>query len=140
MTSARRGFTLTELLIAIILLAIAILGTASVVTGTSTTQTLSSRRGEMALLGTSRIETFRVGLDASDAAMIAALQDGGSLTTSLSGFWDVVTGPNGVPFVRRWLVEPGPALTSKVTVRVAPQTPSSRSPVAVDLVTYLLVP
>ena len=140
MTRPPRGFTLTELLMAIILLAIAILGTASVVATTSTTQTLSATRGEMAMLASSKLEAFRIGLEAGDVAVITALQEGGNLAASVPGFSDAVTGANGMAFVRRWQVAPGPALSHRVTMRVLPQAVSARTPPSVDIVTYLLVP
>ena len=136
----RRGFTVTELMMAIILLAVAVLSTATIISGTTSTQTLSAYRGEMAMLAASKLESFRIGLDASDATMIAALQEGGSVTSNVSGYTDLVTGPSTTQFRRRWYIETAPALTSKVTMRIVPVTPTSRMPAQVELVTYMLIP
>lgn len=134
----RRGFTLTELLIAIILLTVGIIGTASVMISTTTGQSISSVRAEMTDLAASKLEQFRAGAEGGNATIIAALAFGGSITTMQSGYSETVTGASGRTYQRLWIVETGPSFTHKVTVRVRPVTATSRTAANVDLVTLIL--
>lgn len=137
----RRGFSLIELLIAIIVLGIAVVGTGAAISSTSQLQRFSSRRAEMALLASARLEEWRARVEALDATTIANLTapPKGSVSASVSGYNEVVTSPNGTPFLLRWQVTAGPALTELVTVRVLwPATGTATD--QLDLFTYLLVP
>jgi prepilin-type N-terminal cleavage/methylation domain-containing protein len=137
----RRGFSLVELLLAIIVLAIAVLGTGAAISSTSKLQRLSSRRAEMALLASAKLEEFRARVEALDATTVDNLKapPKGSITTNVANYNETVTSPNGTSFLLRWQVTAGPALTERVTVRVLwPATGSATD--QLDLVTYLLVP
>ena len=134
----RRGFTLTELLIAIIVLSVAVIGTGSVMLSTTTGQSLSSVRAEMTDLAASKMEWFRAGADGKNATISAALAFGGSITTMQNGYSETVTGASGRSYQRLWLVETGPSFTRKVTVRVRPLAASRRTPASVDLVSLIL--
>jgi prepilin-type N-terminal cleavage/methylation domain-containing protein len=137
----RRGFTLTELMIAIIVLAIAVIGTTAAIVSTSAAQRVTSRRGEMASVADSKIEEIRSGVLGGNGTLISTLKPPpvGSLTSSLANYSAVVTQPNGNQYALRWLVEAGPALTEKLTMRVI-WPASGTAQLQVDVITYLLVP
>jgi len=139
---ARRGFSLVELLLAMIVLAIAVVGTGAAISSTSKLQRYSSRRAEMSLLASAKLEEFRTLVEANDAATILNLKappTKGSLTANVASYNQTVTSPNGTQFLLRWNAVAGPALTELVTVRVLwPATGTATD--QLDLVTYVMVP
>lgn len=137
----RRGFSLVELLIAILVLAAGVIAASAAILSTSSAQRLTSRRGEMAVVAESKLEEIRTRLAAGDATLISTLKPPpvGSLTSNLANYNEIVTYPNGSQYRLRWLVEQSPALTEKITMRVLwPATGTAE--LQVDVVTYVLVP
>ena len=140
-TAVRRGFTLTELMIAIVVMAIAVIGTGAAISTTSKVQRVSSRRAEMSLLALAKLEDFRSRIEANDATTVASLTapPKGSLTSDVLGYFETANSPNGTAFKIRWTSTAGPALTELITVRVLwPATGTATE--QVNLWTYLLVP
>ena len=116
---ARAGFTLIELIVATLLLAVGILAMASVMASISAQRQRVTSRIEMTTLAESKFEELRARSHAgnSDTVQLAV---GGSLTTSLPDHADTVTAASGRPHVRRWTVEDGPAGARAVTLRLEP--------------------
>lgn len=122
---ARRGFTVVELIMAIMLLTVGMLAMAGVLASSSKLQKVSQSRGEMTTLAEAKLEELRsYGATAPGDALRANLNLGGSRTSSVTGYSDQVTGVSGQTFRRRWEIVNGIAGTREVRLRVAPVTPS----------------
>ena len=113
------GFTLMELMVAMIILTVGLLGVASVVASITRRQVRTASRMEMTVLAESKLEELRAYsmLGASDTLQVTL---GGSLTAYVADHADTQTSPSGVQYNRRWLVAAGPAGARDVTVRIQP--------------------
>ncbi len=113
------GFTLMELMVAMIILTVGLLGVASVLASITRRQIRTASRMEMTVLAESKLEELRAYsmLGASDTLQVTF---GGSLTASVADHSDTQTSPSGVQYNRRWLVAAGPAGARDVTVRIQP--------------------
>ena len=131
-----RGFTLIEVLIAMVILVIALVAMAQLMA-------ISLR---MQQLGRNQTAATRLAQDKIDELMtqnftFAQLAPGGSLTADQANHFDA---PAGIPYRRRWLVEALPQDTPvaagklrRVTIRVTPVSPDSSIAPAIDLVTIV---
>jgi prepilin-type N-terminal cleavage/methylation domain-containing protein len=134
---AQRGFTLIELMLAIIVITIGVLG---ITTGMATMirqQDATASRADMAALADSKFEDLRnfAGAAARTADTLQ-LVPGGSLTVATANYNDAVT-LGGRTYLRRWLVVAGVGGTRQVTLRIEPQVVTRGSPVARDFVTLI---
>jgi prepilin-type N-terminal cleavage/methylation domain-containing protein len=137
-SNPRAGFTLIELMVAILILVVGVLGLASVMASVTARQTLSTAVTEVTTLAESKLEELR-GYAVLKSADTSEVTMGGSLTTSVTNHADTAVSPVGRQFVLRWLVEPGPADARKVTLRVAATQDGPHTPRAMDFETLLLV-
>jgi prepilin-type N-terminal cleavage/methylation domain-containing protein len=134
----RRGFSLPELMVAIMILTVGLLGLAATMASMMRYQDLASNRAEMAGLGDSKLEQLR-GAGSTRSTDTLQLAVGGSLTTSVSAHADTVTTLRGRIYFRRWLVTAGPAGSRDVELRVAPQLNDIRTPTKVDVSTIVII-
>lgn len=134
----RRGFSLPELMVAIMILTVGLLGLAASMASMMRYQDLASNRAEMAGLGDSKIEQLR-GAGSTKSADTLQLAIGGSLTSSVSLHADTVTTLRGRVYYRRWAVRAGPAGTRVVELRVAPQLNDLRTPANVDVSSIIII-
>lgn len=119
--ASRRGFTLIELMIAIIIISVGLLGMGSVMASSSQLQSLSISRAEMTSAAENKTEELRVyGFTSSTSALRALIAVGGDLAGPIGSYSDSTQSLSGRWYYRRWQIENGPAGTLQVTVRVLP--------------------
>lgn len=135
----RRGFSLPELMLAIIVLAVGVLALAGTMLGMMRYQLLASNRAEMVSMGDSKLEILR-GAGVSQSADTTQLAVGGSLTSSQNLHADTLTSSGGRTFYRRWLVTAGPvASTRDVQLRIVPQIDDRTTPSKMDVHTMVII-
>jgi prepilin-type N-terminal cleavage/methylation domain-containing protein len=138
-SKSQQGFTLIELMIAIVVIVIGVLGVASTSVSMTRTQDLTAARVDMAALADNKFEQLR-GF-ASAKALVTAdtsqLTPGGSLTVATAGYNDVVV-ERGRSYSRRWLVAIGVGGTRDVRIRITPQT-GNRPPAPKDFHTLIAI-
>ena len=122
---ARRGFTIVELVMAIMLLTIGMMAMAGVLASSSRLQKVSQSRGEMTTLAEAKLEELRsYGATVPGSTLRTNLALGGSRTSSVTGYSDQITGVSGQSFHRRWEIVDGIAGTREIRLRVRPVTAS----------------
>jgi len=131
------GFTLIELMIAIVVIVIGVLGVAATTVSMTRTQDLTAARVDMAALADNKFEELRgfAGAKAQVPASMAQLAVGGSLTVATAGYNDVVV-QRGRSYSRLWVVTAGVGETRDVTIRITPQT-GNRPPAPKDFHTLI---
>ena len=136
----RAGFTLVEILIAIIILAFAILGMGSVLMGTSKWQSRSESTMELTGAAEAKLDQLR-DYAAAKSADTVQLLPGGSLTSNEENHADSLRTAEGKWVLRRWLVESGPGTEARtVTLRVVPRdSADGHSAGARDFTTIVLM-
>lgn len=116
----RRGFTLLELLIAIVLLTVGILALARAMAGMGTQSTRARMRADLAEVIDGKFEELRL-VGAVSQASTAPLGIGGSLGSCVANHCDTVMDGRGLQHQRRWTVAAGPVTqTFVVTVQASP--------------------
>ncbi len=113
------GYTIIELIVALVILSIGILAASSLIISVAATQQRATIRAEMTEVGQSKLEELRA-YAAMGTADTVQLLAGGSLTTSQTNHADTVTGGRDRRFVLRWDVEGGPYDLRDVAIRVQP--------------------
>jgi prepilin-type N-terminal cleavage/methylation domain-containing protein len=117
----RRGFTLIELMIAIMVISVGLLGMGSVMASSSVLQSLSISRTEMTTAAENKMEELRVfGFTPASSPLRAAIALGGDLAMSVAGYSDSTESLSGRWYYRRWQIQNGVAGTRLVTIRVVP--------------------
>jgi prepilin-type N-terminal cleavage/methylation domain-containing protein len=137
-SKSERGFTLVELMIAIVVIVIGVLGVAATTVSMTRTQDLTAARVDMAALADNKFEELRgfAGAKAQVAASMTQLAVGGSLTVPTAGYNDAVV-ERGRSYTRLWVVAAGVAGTRDVTIRITPQT-GNRPPAPKDFRTLIM--
>lgn len=134
----RSGFTLVELAVAMMLIAVALVGSAALTTTSLRYQRGASTRDEMVTLAESKIDELRsYQLAPSGTTSWTKLAAGGSLTSSVSGYSDDVTVPGGKTYRRRWEIVSSTAGTRQVTVRIEPTFTDKYATTQVELRTLV---
>lgn len=133
------GFTLIELMISLIILAIAILGMASVLIGTSEWQARSESQMEFVSAGEGKLEELRNVAARKLYPDTLQLLPGGSLTSNQAYHADSIQTPEGFWVVRRWQVASGPSSARTVTLRVIPREETDRSVIQREFTTIILM-
>ncbi len=129
-----RGFTLIEVLIAMVILTVALVSMAELMAITLRLQMLGRSETSAVRLAQSKIDQL-VNLNFGTNA---AVNVGGSLTTDVANYFD--TAAQG--YTRRWQIEAiaGEAKVRTLTVRVVPDVTDRRANAQVDLVTIIRSP
>ena len=121
----RAGFTIVELIMAIMLLTVGMIAMAGVLASSSRLQKVSQSRGEMATLAEAKLEELRsYGATAPADPLRANLNVGGSRSVTTTNYADSLTGVSGQVFYRRWRIQSGIAGSREVLLRVQPKVPS----------------
>jgi prepilin-type N-terminal cleavage/methylation domain-containing protein len=136
-TPKESGFTLVELMLAIIVLVVGLLAMASTMASMTRYQDLSAVHADMTALGDHKIEQLRVAAT-YQTADIAQLDVGGSLTVPTALHVDTLV-ERGRTFIRLWQVQVGPGGTRQVTLRVRPQVDDARTPAQLDFTTLIQI-
>jgi prepilin-type N-terminal cleavage/methylation domain-containing protein len=139
---SRPGFSLIELLVAMVVLAVGILALASTMGYTSRVQGLALARAEMASVAELQMEDFRSRASSrAPAARQAVLAPGGTLDTNATGYSATVNAGSGRQYRVRWRVQPGPVglIDRLVTVRIMPMIPNRQSPTHLDFQTIIVI-
>lgn len=135
----RRGFSLPELMLAIVVLAIGVLALAGTMLALMRYQELASNRAEMVSFGDSKLEDLR-GAGVSQSADTVQLAVGGSLTSAAALHCDTLTSARGRVYYRLWQVAAGPVPSTRdVQLRVVPQVKDRVTPVRVDVHTMVII-
>jgi prepilin-type N-terminal cleavage/methylation domain-containing protein len=132
-----RGFTLVELVVAMVILTIGLLGLASSMATLTRWQALSASRAEMSLLADGKLEQLR-GAASVMSAGISELAIGGSVDTGAEPWTDNVVGPNGRQYVLLWSVAAGPGTTRNVQLRIKPVVDAPTTPKKIDFNTLIV--
>lgn len=120
--TSRRGFTVIELMVAVMIISVGLLGMGSVMGSSTRLQTLALSRAEMTTAAENKVEELRVfGMTRSDSPLRVAIAVGGSLTAPVAGYSDSTQALSGRWYVRRWQIQTGVAGTRQLTVRVVPR-------------------
>ncbi len=136
-TTARDGFTIVELVLAVLILSVGIIGLAGSMIHASTIQRLGLSRVEITAIGESKIEDLRS--RAVSQTDTLAITFGGSLASNTTDHWDQVTSAAGRTYRRRWVVAAGPAGSRDVTLRVEPLLLARGEVSSLDFSTLLLM-
>ena len=132
------GFTLIEVMIAVVVLAIAILGMGSVMAETSRWQSRSESGLELTSAAEAKLEELRDVASAQTADTVQ-LAVGGSLTASQDAHADSILSAEGRWLRRRWEVIDGPGAARTLTLRVAHREPGERAISSRDFSTIILM-
>jgi prepilin-type N-terminal cleavage/methylation domain-containing protein len=132
---AESGFTLVELLLAIIVLSVGLLGLASTMVSMTRYQDLAAAHSDMTALGDHKIEQLRV-IATYSTADTMQLVVGGSTTVPTLQHVDTLV-ERGRTYIRLWQVVAGPGGTRQVNLRVRPMVDDVRTPARVDFTTLI---
>jgi prepilin-type N-terminal cleavage/methylation domain-containing protein len=132
---AESGFTLVELMLAIIVLSVGLLGLASTMVSMTRYQDLGAAHADMTALGDHKIEQLRVAATYSTADTMQ-LVIGGSMTVPTAQHVDTLV-ERGRIYLRLWEVVAGPGGTRQVNLRVRPVVDDARTPAQVDFTTLI---
>lgn len=117
----RAGFTVVEIIVAVMILVIGLIAMAGIMGATAQLQRLTSSRAEITTLAETKIEELRAyGMTASTDPLRAKLAVGGSKTTPTAGYTDTVPGVRGKTYIRTWGITQDVVGTRRADVRVKP--------------------
>lgn len=131
------GFTLIELMLAIIVLVVGLLGMARTMGSMIRYQDLSAVHADMTALGDHKIEQLRVAATYMTADTMQ-LVVGGSLTVPTAQHVDTLV-ERGRTFIRLWQVQAGPGGARQVNLRVRPLVDDARTPSQLDYTTLIQI-
>ena len=117
----KAGFTVVEVVVAIMVLVGGMLVMASIMGSTAQLQRLTSSRAEITTLAEAKIEELRAyGMASATDPLRAKIALGGSITAPAAGYRDTVLNVRGKAYARAWAITEDVAKTRRVTVRVRP--------------------
>jgi len=131
------GFTLVEMMLALIVLVVGLLGMASTMASMTRYQDLAAVQADMTALGDAKIEQLRVAATYMTADTMQ-LVIGGSLTVPTTTYVDTMV-ERGRTFIRLWQVQAGAGGARQVTVRVRPEVDDARTPAQLDFNTLIQI-
>jgi prepilin-type N-terminal cleavage/methylation domain-containing protein len=136
----RAGFTLIELMMAIVMRSIGLLGMAGLMVSSTQVQQLSTTRSQMTLVAESKLEELRsYGQTAAADPLRLRLNVGGSMAAPSAGYADSVQAPGGRWYYRRWQISNDIAGMRRVDLRVVPQYDDRYVPRQVQFTTLVAV-
>ena len=136
-SESEAGFTLIELMVAIVVIVIGVLGMASVTATSIRHQDTNAARTDMAALADNKFEDLRLFAGAVvRTADTMQLVPGGDLAASVANYNDAVT-ERGRTYTRRWIVTAGVGGTRSVTIRIIPPDMGPRTPQSKDFHTLI---
>jgi prepilin-type N-terminal cleavage/methylation domain-containing protein len=142
MTMSRPGFSLIELIIAMMVLSVGILALASTMGHTTRVQGIALSRAEIASVAELHMDDLRSrATSKAPAARQSVLAIGGDLASDHSGYNTVVKAGARTQFRVRWQVQNGPVGFNDrlVTLRVMPLIPNRHSLAQLDFQTLIFV-
>jgi prepilin-type N-terminal cleavage/methylation domain-containing protein len=134
--SNERGFTLVEVLIAMVILTIALVSMAELMAITLRMQMIGRNETSAIRLAQSKIdELVAVDFDAVGSAVAT----GGSLTADVAGYFDDLVADG---FKRRWKIDPigGETRVRTLTVKLIPTLTDRRTNAEIELITIIRDP
>lgn len=134
-----RGFTLVELVVAMVIITIGLLGMASSMATMTRWQVLSASRAEMSLLADGKLEQLRAA-SATRSLDTVQLAVGGSVDYPTAPHTANVVGSGGRQYVLLWSVVAGPGPTRNVQLRVRPEVDVPQTPAKLDFATLIVLP
>lgn len=136
----RDGFTVIELIVAVMIISVGLLGMGSVMGSSTRLQTLAMSRTEMTTAAENKVEELRVyGKTPTSSPLRAAIAVGGSVVAPVVGYSDSTQALSGRWYRRRWQVQNGVAGTRLLTLRVVPSGPLRDVVKQLDVNTLLAV-
>jgi prepilin-type N-terminal cleavage/methylation domain-containing protein len=136
-SSGQAGFTLIELMLAIIVITVGILGVSGGMATMMRRQDDTAMRADMAAVADSKFEDLRgIAGAIPRTADTMALVPGGSIAAATAGYNDVIS-ERGRNYVRLWVVTVGVGGARQVILRVQPQVAGPSAPPARDFVTLI---
>jgi prepilin-type N-terminal cleavage/methylation domain-containing protein len=138
----RDGFSLMEVIVAMVVLSVGILALAGIMGTTTRVQGISLNRVEMAAVAERQMEQLRFAASrGAPPAQQAQLAVGGSLTSSLAGYHATMNAGSGRTYLVRWQVQEGPVGFNDraVTLRVIPSTAHLHQVARLDFQTILFL-
>ena len=126
------GFTLVELMIAIMVIVVGLIGISSTTATMIRQQDLTAARTDMAALADNKFEELR-GFAGAVARTADTMQlvPGGNLAANVANYNDAVT-ERGRTYTRRWIVTAGVGGTRNVTIRIIPPAVGLKAPQSKD--------
>lgn len=131
---SERGFSLIELLVAMVIFAIGVLAAVALLGAGYRWEGRAELETQLTVAAEMKVEELKA-LAGTELPDTTALVPGGSLDSNVLGYWDTVN-LDGRVLRRRWLVEPGPVGTRLTTVRAQVLIP--RAGGKADLRTYVI--
>lgn len=136
-----RGFTLVEVLIAMVILTIALVSMAELMAITLRMQMMGRNETAAVRLAQSKVDEL-VAVDFDAVGSVVAV--GGSLTADTAGYFDdpAAEGFTGGGFKRRWQIEAiaGETRVRTLTVRIIPTSTDRRTNAQIEIVTIIRDP
>ena len=133
MRSNERGFTLVEVLIAMVIMSVGLVAVAQLMAVSTQSHRLGRLTSEASILATTKLEEL-VKLNFATAPAVQITAAPNSLTTNVANYFDVT----GAGYTRRWQVAAGPtADTRRVTVRIIPPLSARPFSKEVEVITIL---
>lgn len=134
----RDGFTLVELMMAIVMLSFGLLGMAGLMVSSTQVQQLSTSRSQMTTVAESKLEELRsYGQTAATDPLRARLNVGGSLGAPVANYSDSAQAPGGRWFYRRWQLSNDIAGMRRVDLRIVPRYDDRYTPRQVQFTTLI---
>lgn len=133
---ARDGFSLVEVLVAILILVVGVIAMASVSAPIRALQIQSQMQLEMSHVAHSKMEELRALAEGKQFG--TALSVGGGVDSTYTGYHESAAGEGVRSYSVRWRIDDGPSRTFHVTVRVVPTTQSKYDPGPMDFQTRMV--
>jgi len=96
---------------------------AAVAAGSVRSKQPGAPRAEMSAFAERKTAELRTQRPADPPPAASSLAPGGSLTSNLPGYSDIVAGTDGRRFFRRWDIDAAPTGSRRIMVRVIPASP-----------------
>ena len=132
------GFSLVELVFAIVILSVGVSGMASLMVAVARSEMRTTARVELTDVVQNKIEELRA-VAAAGTADTVELNVGGTLGTPTANHVDTTTSSAGRWYVRTWTVAAGPGGSRTLTVRGELRDTVVFTPPTVDIATHVLV-